>query len=56
MVTVQTRVIGSLKIQTDGLFKDMGLTTTDAVRIFLMQCINRGGLSFTRFNTSFVTA
>ena len=47
MVTVQTRVSESLKIQADALFKDMGLTTTDAVRMFLMQCINRGGLPFT---------
>lgn len=47
MVTVQTRVTESLKIQADALFKDMGLTTTDAVRMFLMQCVNRGGLPFT---------
>ena len=36
-----------LKNKADALFKDMGLTTTDAVRMFLTQCINRGGLPFT---------
>ncbi len=47
MVTVQTRVSEELKIQAEALFKDMGLTTTDAVRMFLTQCINQGGLPFT---------
>jgi len=47
MVTVQTRVTETLKSQADALFKDMGLTTTDAVRMFLMQCVNLGGLPFT---------
>ncbi len=47
MVTVQTRVSEDLKIRADALFKEMGLTTTDAVRMFLTQCIHQGGLPFT---------
>ena len=46
MTTLQTRISEDLKIQADALFKDMGLTTTDAVRMFLTQCINHGGLPF----------
>lgn len=46
MTTLQTRISEDLKNQADALFKDMGLTTTDAVRMFLTQCINRGGLPF----------
>jgi|TARA_R110000868_G_scaffold184150_2_gene425609 DNA-damage-inducible protein J len=46
MVTLQTRINDDLKIQADALFKDMGLSTTDAVRMFLTQCINQGGLPF----------
>ena len=47
MLTIQTRVNDEVKRQADLLFKQMGLTTTDAVRMFLMQCINSGGLPFT---------
>ncbi|MBL4909431.1 MAG: type II toxin-antitoxin system RelB/DinJ family antitoxin [Alteromonadaceae bacterium] len=46
MLTIQTRVTDELKIKADALFKDMGLTTTDAVRMFLMQCVNLGQLPF----------
>ncbi|MCK5374315.1 MAG: type II toxin-antitoxin system RelB/DinJ family antitoxin [Alphaproteobacteria bacterium] len=46
MTTLQTRISEDLKIRADALFKDMGLTTTDAVRMFLTQCINQGGLPF----------
>lgn len=46
MATLQTRISEDLKIQADALFKDMGLTTTEAVRMFLTQCINHGGLPF----------
>ena len=47
MVTIQTRVDDDIKTKADALFKEMGLTTTDAVRMFLMQCLNSGGLPFT---------
>jgi len=46
MATLQTRVSEELKIQADALFKDMGITTTDAIRMFLTQCINQGGIPF----------
>ncbi len=46
MTTLQTRISEDLKVQADALFKGMGLTTTDAVRMFLTQCINQGGLPF----------
>ncbi len=46
MVTLQTRISDELKAQADNLFKDMGLSTTDAVRLFLTQCVNQGGLPF----------
>lgn len=46
MTTLQTRISEDLKVQADALFKGMGLTTTDAVRMFLTQCINHGGLPF----------
>lgn len=47
MATLQTRIDDNLKTQSDALFKDMGLTTTEAIRLFLTQCINRGELPFT---------
>ena len=47
LLTIQTRVNDELKHQADALFKDMGLSTTDAVRLFLTQCVNLGGLPFT---------
>ncbi|NQZ10108.1 MAG: type II toxin-antitoxin system RelB/DinJ family antitoxin [Algicola sp.] len=47
MQTIQTRVNEELKTKADALFKDMGLSTTDAVRMFLTQCVNVGGLPFT---------
>ena len=34
MLTIQTRVNDDVKVKADALFKEMGLTTTDAVRIF----------------------
>jgi DNA-damage-inducible protein J len=47
MLTIQTRVNDELKVPADALFKEMGLTTTDAVRMFLKQCVNLGELPFT---------
>ncbi len=47
MVTLQTRIADDVKAKADALFAEMGLSTTDAVRMFLMQSINHGGLPFT---------
>ncbi len=46
MVNLQTRIDDCLKAQSDALFKDMGLSTTEAIRLFLTQCVNHGGLPF----------
>lgn len=46
MITLQTRINEDLKQQADSLFKGMGLTTTDAVRLFLTQSVNQGALPF----------
>ncbi|MBP9693943.1 MAG: type II toxin-antitoxin system RelB/DinJ family antitoxin [Alphaproteobacteria bacterium] len=46
MATLQTRIPDELKAQADALFNDMGITTTDAVRMFLTQSVNQGRLPF----------
>lgn len=46
MATVQTRIDDELKAKADALFQDMGLSTTDAVRLFLTQSVNLGRLPF----------
>lgn len=43
---VQARVSNELKEQAEILFSSMGMTTSDAIRIFLQQSINSGGLPF----------
>jgi len=45
-VTVQSRVSPELKKQADAIFTAMGLSTADAIRIFLQQVVNNGGLPF----------
>lgn len=35
-----------IEINSEALFRDMGLTTTEAIRLFLTQCVNLGGLPF----------
>lgn len=47
MVTLQTRISEDVKQKADALFAEMGISTTDAVRMFLMQTINQGRLPFT---------
>jgi DNA-damage-inducible protein J len=46
MATLQTRVNDDLKVRSEALFNDMGMTTTEAIRLFLTQCVNQGGLPF----------
>ena len=46
MPTLQTRIDESLKIRSEALFNDMGLTTPEAIRLFLTQCVNQGKLPF----------
>lgn len=44
--TVQIRVTRELKEQAESVFKAMGLKTSEAIRLFLQQVVNSGGLPF----------
>ena len=46
MATIQTRVDDELRDEADALFKEMGMTVTDGIRMFLKQSVNVGGLPF----------
>lgn len=45
-VTVQSRVNPELRDSAAALFSGMGMSTADAIRIFLQQSVNEGGLPF----------
>lgn len=45
-VTVQSRVNPELKQQAEAVFSALGLSTSDAIRMFLQQSVNVGGLPF----------
>ncbi len=45
-VTVQSRINPELKKHADAVFADMGMSIADAIRIFLHQSVNVGGLPF----------
>ncbi|HRI56473.1 MAG TPA: type II toxin-antitoxin system RelB/DinJ family antitoxin, partial [Anaerolineae bacterium] len=45
-VTIQSRVSPELKQQAEAVFASLGLSTSDAIRIFLQQSVNVGGLPF----------
>jgi hypothetical protein len=44
--TIQIRVEDESKIKPDALFKDLGIDTTTAIRIFLTQAIAANGFPF----------
>tara|TARA_R110002072_G_scaffold46465_2_gene128530 strand:+ start:891 stop:1154 length:264 start_codon:yes stop_codon:yes gene_type:complete len=44
--TVQARVTHELKTEAEAVFNSMGLKTSDAIRLFLQQSVNIGGLPF----------
>ncbi len=44
--TIQVRVDDELKQKSDLLFKELGIDTTSAVRIFLTQAVATGGFPF----------
>ncbi len=44
--TVQSRVSPALKEDAERVFRAMGLKTSDAIRLFLQQSVNVGGLPF----------
>lgn len=45
-VEVRLRVESGLKKQADIIFKNMGMSMSEAIRIFLMQSVNSDGLPF----------
>lgn len=45
-VTVQARVTPDLKQQAEAVFSEIGMSTAEAIRIFLKQAVNSGGLPF----------
>lgn len=45
-VTVQATVSPELKKQAEAVFAALGLSTADAIRMFLHQTVNVGGLPF----------
>ena len=45
-VIIQSRIKPELKEQAEAIFAAMGLSIGDAVRIFLQQTVNVGGLPF----------
>jgi DNA-damage-inducible protein J len=45
-VTVQSRVNPELKALAENIFANMGMSTADAIRIFLQQSVNEGRLPF----------
>lgn len=45
-VTIQARIKPELKEQAESIFDAMGLSMGDAIRLFLQQSVNIGGLPF----------
>ncbi len=45
--SVQARIKPELKEQADEIFASIGISTADAIRMFIQQTVNVGGLPFT---------
>jgi DNA-damage-inducible protein J len=45
-VTVQARIDPELKAEAEAVFSAIGLSTAEAIRVFLQQAVNSGGLPF----------
>jgi DNA-damage-inducible protein J len=45
-ITIQARVTRELKQEAEAVFSAIGLTTAEAIRLFLQQSVNSGGLPF----------
>ncbi len=45
-ITIQAQVTPELKRQAEAVFSSMGMSTAEAIRIFLKQVVNSGGLPF----------
>ena len=46
MANIQIRLPDDLKLDAEAIFSDIGLSTSEAIRLFLKQSINCGGLPF----------
>lgn len=44
--TVQARIPEDLKKQAEAVFSSLGLTPSDAIRVFFQQCVHHRGLPF----------
>lgn len=44
--TIQLRVDDELKKKSDKLFRELGIDTTTAIRIFLSQAVSENGFPF----------
>lgn len=45
-IDIRLRITSEIKKDAEAMFKDMGMTLNEAIRIFLKQSINSGGLPF----------
>jgi DNA-damage-inducible protein J len=45
-VTVQARVSSELKQEAEAVFAAIGMSTAEAIRVFMQQAVNSGGLPF----------
>lgn len=45
-VTVQARISPELKQEAEAVLSSLGMTTAEAIRVFLKQVVNSGGLPF----------
>ena len=45
-ITIQSRIRPELKEQAEAIFEAIGLSMGDAIRLFLQQSVNTGGLPF----------
>jgi DNA-damage-inducible protein J len=46
ITTVQARISDNLKHQAEAILSNLGLNTSDAIRVFFHQIVNHGGLPF----------
>jgi DNA-damage-inducible protein J len=46
ITTVQARISDNLKNQAECILSNLGLNTSDAIRVFFHQIVNHGGLPF----------
>lgn len=45
-VTVKAKIAPDLKLQSELILKEIGLDMTSAIRVFLTQVVNTGGIPF----------